>query len=119
MALMSVSHVRAQPAASAPTTAAVLRCGWFENPTPANAWLTDRDGEWTIAVQGGHQAEGAWPRFTRARWVRTNGNYGHGCACLKLVADTSERVVTRIVQASSRPLQSCRRDRRLREPKPE
>jgi hypothetical protein len=20
------------------------RCGWFQNPTPANAWLTDKDG---------------------------------------------------------------------------
>ncbi len=29
------------------------RCGWFENPTPANATLTDRDGTWEIASQGG------------------------------------------------------------------
>jgi hypothetical protein len=29
------------------------RCGWFSNPTPANIWLYDRDGDWTIGVQGG------------------------------------------------------------------
>jgi hypothetical protein len=31
------------------------RCGWLENPTPANYCLTDRDGEWTIGVQGGYR----------------------------------------------------------------
>jgi hypothetical protein len=30
------------------------RCGWFSNPTPGNAWLKDRDGEWTIGTQGNH-----------------------------------------------------------------
>lgn len=46
---------------------AKVRCGWFENPTPANAWLTDRDGDWIIPVQGGHQANGDWPAFPRER----------------------------------------------------
>jgi hypothetical protein len=119
MTVLWAAHALAQTSAAAPAPVAAQRCGWFENPTPANAWLTDRDGEWTIAVQGGHQAEGDWPRFSRARWVRTNGHYGHGCACLKVEVDAPERVVTRIVQASSRPLQTCRRDRALREPKTE
>ena len=34
------------------------RCGYLANPTPANWWLTDHHGEWTIGVQGGYQAEG-------------------------------------------------------------
>ena len=34
------------------------RCGWLQNPTPANYWLIDRDGEWTIGAQGGYQAPG-------------------------------------------------------------
>ncbi|MBL7685903.1 MAG: DUF4087 domain-containing protein, partial [Deltaproteobacteria bacterium] len=34
------------------------RCGWIDNPTPANWDLTDRDRTWTIGVQGGVQAEG-------------------------------------------------------------
>ncbi|WP_010650712.1 DUF4087 domain-containing protein, partial [Vibrio campbellii] len=28
------------------------RCGWLENPSPANMWLIDRDGSWDISVQG-------------------------------------------------------------------
>ena len=28
------------------------RCGWISNPTPANYWLSDRDGEWTIMGRG-------------------------------------------------------------------
>jgi len=95
----------------------VLRCGWFENPTPGNAWLTDRDGQWLIGLQGGHQAEGDWPRFTPARWVRTNGHYGHGCACLRVVADEASYEVQRIVSATSRPLRVCRRDKALTEPR--
>src|SRR5262249_57206442 len=58
------------------------RCGWFSNPTPANAWLQDKDGEWTIAVQGGHQADGDWPAFKRRHCVRTNhGGAGQGWRC--------------------------------------
>src|SRR5688572_15850301 len=60
------------------------RCGWFSNPTPANASLHDRDDEWVIGVQGGHQAEGDWPSFAPKQWVETNGHYGHGCACLRV-----------------------------------
>ncbi|HRB21197.1 MAG TPA: DUF4087 domain-containing protein [Nitrosomonas sp.] len=46
-------------------------CGWFDNPTPANAWLTDHHGEWTIAVQGGYQAEGDWPSFSDSQPIFT------------------------------------------------
>ena len=34
------------------------RCGWLQNPTPANYWLIDRDGEWTLSAQGGYHAPG-------------------------------------------------------------
>src|SRR5919112_1913201 len=87
-ALISVSaHPRPRAAASSsPSPSAQLetRCGWFSNPTPANIWLYDKDGEWTIGVQGGYQVESDWdwPEFKRGQWVETNGNYGHGCACL-------------------------------------
>lgn len=92
------------------------RCGWFHNPTPGNATLTDRDGEWVIATQGGASAEGDWPVFTDAQWKKTNGHYGHGCACMKVVVDRSEQRVLRIASATAKPLKACREDRAL--PKP-
>jgi hypothetical protein len=106
----------APAAASATAASPALRCGWFVNPTPGNAWLIDRDGEWVIGLQGGHQADGDWPTFSAARWVRDNGHYGHGCACLRMTADPHTRQVLRIDEAASRPLAVCRRDRRLPRP---
>src|SRR5437868_13194364 len=62
------------------------RCGWLSNPTPANISLFDRDGEWIFGVQGGYQVEGDWdwPAFGARDWVKTNGNYGYGCACFDM-----------------------------------
>ncbi len=92
------------------------RCGWFSNPTPANISLYDRDGDWTIGVQGGYQVEGDWdwPDFKPRQWVRTNGNYGHGCACLQLRVDKKTGRVLEIKSARARPLSACRRDRALK-----
>jgi len=106
--------------ASAPAGQAVNRCGWFDNPTPGNAWLYDRDGEWTIGIQGGHQAKGAWPQFRKAEWVRTgHGSAGHGCVCLKLVADAESRNVVNIVSARAKPLSACRSDAAIKGKEPE
>lgn len=101
-----------------PAEAAVLRCGWFENPTPGNAWLTDRDAEWTIGIQGGHQAEGDWPTFGARQWVATNRSYGHGCACMQVIADGDTHEIRRILSARARPLAACRSDPALKEPRP-
>ena len=92
------------------------RCGWFVNPTPANIWLYDRDGEWTIGVQGGYQIEEewAWPKFTARQWVQTNGNYGYGCACLQLRLNKQAGEVLEIKSARARPLAACHRDRSLK-----
>ena len=92
------------------------RCGWFSNPTPANISLYDRDGDWTIGVQGGYQVEGDWdwPEFKPRQWVQTNGNYGHGCACLQLRVDKKSGRVLEIKSARARPLSACRRDRALK-----
>lgn len=104
--------------ASAAPPAATQRCGWFENPTPGNAYLKDHDGEWTVAEQGMHQAKGVWPpKFKPGQWVKTgNGSYGYGCACLKVMADESTMQVTRIISSVSRPLAVCRKDATLTEP---
>lgn len=90
------------------------RCGWFSNPTPANASLHDRDDEWIVGVQGGHQAEGDWPHFGPKQWVETNGHYGHGCACLRVKVERATNRVLVIESARARPLSACRRDRALK-----
>lgn len=109
----------AQTAAAAASVSPVneWRCGWFENPTPGNAWLTDRHGQWLVGVQGGHQADGDWPSFSNDRWVRSNRQYGYGCACLRAVVDAKTMQVLRIIHGSSLPLEVCRNDPTL--PRPE
>lgn len=90
------------------------RCGWFSNPTPANAWLWDREAEWTIGVQGGFQAEGEWPTFKPTQWVRQNRNYGYGCACLQVRVDKQTHEVLEIKSSRARPLTQCRKDPALK-----
>ena len=106
--------------ASGPAQPIKTRCGWFENPTPQNASLLDRDGEWVLSVQGGHQAKGNWPMFKASQWVRTNvGSYGYGCACLKVQTATDSVDVTRIVSSYAKPLSACRKDKALKDLEPE
>ena len=105
-------------AAAAQSGPVETRCGWLQNPTPANWWLVDRDGEWTLGVQGGYQAPGMdeMPDMSSAGWVEVNGHYGYGCACMTITADSDGRV-TRIADAQPRPLKQCRADGKL--PRPE
>lgn len=113
-----VAQSPVQPPAPLASRTATLenRCGWFHNPTPGNATLTDRDGEWVISTQAGPEADGDWPVFTDAQWKKTNGHYGHGCACMKVVVDRSERRVLHIASATAKPLKACREDRALPRP---
>ncbi|MGQ0588249.1 MAG: DUF4087 domain-containing protein [Sphingosinicella sp.] len=106
LALVALGAIQSQPE---------RRCGWLQNPTPANWWLVDRDGEWLIGAQGGYQAPGMdnMPDMTTRGWVRTNGYYGHGCACMTVETDRRTMRITRIRSASPVPLSQCRRDRRL------
>lgn len=115
--LSAAAIVGGSPAPPAEAGAARFetRCGWFSNPTPGNAWLHDREGDWTVGVQGGHQAEGDWPSFGRRQWVLTNvGSYGYGCACLQVRVNRETREVLEIRRARARPLSACRRDRSLK-----
>jgi len=91
------------------------RCGWLDNPTPANVWFTDRDGEWLIGVQGGYQAEGEWPwpKFKPRQWTKTNNNYGYGCACLRVRVDRTTKRVIEIKSSRARPLSACNNDKFL------
>lgn len=93
------------------------RCGWIANPTPANWWLNDSTGEWTISVQGGYQAEGTdnIPDFGN-KWIKTNGNYGYGCACMKVTTDKSEMKILDISSVTVRPISACKKDKKLKRP---
>lgn len=87
--------------------AAEMRCGWFYNPSPANAYFMDKDGEWTIGVQGGFQAEGDWPEI--GEQVVVNRNKGYGCTCA--VVETAEGgYITKIISSEPRTLEICRAD---------
>jgi hypothetical protein len=92
------------------------RCGWFHNPTPANFGLYDRDGEWLIGAQGGYQVEGDWdwPSFKAGQWLKTNGSYGYGCACMQIRVDRQTKKVIEIKSSRARPLAVCRRDPTLK-----
>ncbi len=94
------------------------RCGWLVNPTPANWWLRDRDGEWVLSVQGREPVPGMdlIPDMSTRGWVETNGHYGHGCACLVMETDAAARRVLRVVAAEPLPLSRCRADRALPPP---
>jgi hypothetical protein len=123
-AALAQAETKAAPApdeAPAPTAAAAAgerRCGWLSNPTPGNYWLTDKDGQWILATQGGDQAPGMddMPDMSTAGWVETNVHYGYGCACITIDHDPATRKVTRIAKAEPKPLKQCRADRSL--PKP-
>lgn len=108
----------AWPSVSMDSLAAETRCGWFLNPTPSNAWLIDAVGEWVISMQGGEQAEGNWPVFKRSQWVKTNGSYGYGCACMKVETNPSDKRITKIVSGYAKSLSSCRADKALKGKEP-
>ena len=121
--LTKQSAASGQPAALTATVennsaAEQTRCGWYSNPTPGNHWLDDRHGQWIIGTQGGHQAEGDYPPpFKRSQWVRTNGNYGYGCACIRGTFDADKKEVKVVTRATARSLAACRRDKTLKEPR--
>jgi len=100
---------------SGPQSSIQHRCGWLDNPTPANWWLTDSQGEWILSVQGGYQAPGMddMPDMSEHGWVKTNGYYGYTCACLDVTVDPAKKLISRLVRATQIPLRQCRADRKL------
>ena len=88
------------------------------NPTPANAWLIDREGEWTIGIQGGYQAEGDWPDIAKNQWIETNVHYGYGCACIRASFDRKTERVLEIKRSYGKPLSACRKDPALKKKEP-
>lgn len=95
-----------------PANPTETRCGWLQNPTPANWWLDDRDGSWTISVQGGYQARGMdnMPNIDEREYVTTNVHYGYTCACLRVVTDKNQMRIISIKSGQQLPLSTCRKD---------
>lgn len=116
--VLVVTGKAALEGSSAAEALAETRCGWFENPTPANAWLTDAKGQWIIGTQGGSQADGDWPSFGKSQWIKTNGSYGYGCACMKVTTDADDMKVLSILSATAKPLSACRKDKALKGKEP-
>jgi len=116
LAAVVVAYGQSRPAGGAAVKQFETRCGWFSNPTPANMWLYDREGEWTIGAQGGYQVEGDWdwPSFKDRQWVETNGHYGYGCVCMQLRVNRQTKKVLEIKSSRARPLAACRRDPSLK-----
>lgn len=106
--LLLVSVVRAD---------AEMRCGWLENPTPANWWLVDGDGTWILSTQGSPEPKGMdlIPDVSAHDFVKTNGSYGYACACLDARFDGDKSAIE-IKSVRQLPLGKCRKDRSL--PKP-
>jgi hypothetical protein len=91
------------------------RCGWFANPSPNNATLTDRDGEWDVSVQGEYEAQGEWPEFPKSQWIYSgNADYGSGCACMNVRTDSDTHRVIEIKSSAAKPLSLCRRDKAIK-----
>jgi hypothetical protein len=101
------------------TTAAAAenRCGWVQNPTPGNWWLTDADGQWTIMTQGSYEAPGmdAIGDISAGDYVANNGNYGYACGCMNVETD-GEGVVTQIYSFRQLSIAKCENDSALPAP---
>lgn len=95
-----------------------LRCGWLQNPSPANQWLSDKDGTWDISIQGRFTSSGieTLKDFPDKEFVKTNGSYGYGCACIRADVDLDKKEVMKIYSSKILPLSRCQGDRALSEP---
>ena len=94
----------------------VTRCGWVQNPTPGNWWLTDAEGDWILATQGSDNgAEGMdlIGDISAHDYVMSNGNYGYACGCMKVIANRDTMQVERVLSFRQLPLSKCDRDPNL------
>ena len=90
------------------------RCGWLENPTPANLWLIDSESEWTLSIQGrGFINEDSienMPTIDQNEFVRTNGYYGFSCVCLNVKTDKKNSEILEVYSSEQLLLKQCLED---------
>ncbi|MDQ0135466.1 hypothetical protein J2T08_003387 [Neorhizobium galegae] len=97
--------------------AAENRCGWIQNPTPGNWWLDDAEGTWVIRSQGSEDEPKGMdliPDISERDYVRTNGNYGYACGCMRV--ETDDVHIVEILSFRQVKLSQCRSDRTLGSP---
>lgn len=98
--------------------AAETRCGWLENPSPANLWLIDADSIWTISEQGGVTVSDSsmdnLPTTNDDEYVRTNVNYGFSCVCLRVDTDRSSSRILVVHSGEQLLLKQCLEDPKIR-----
>ena len=100
-----------------PTLASAdTRCGWFSNPTPANVFLDDAHGGWTLSAQGRGGAPGfddLWAsEGSPEEWVLMSpAGYGYGCACVEGdFGPVGSQQVLEVRRYWHRPLAACASD---------
>lgn len=104
---------------TAPLIAKEYRCGWLLNPTPANFYFIDKEGEWGLSEQGMSSplSDQSWdnmPESNDNEFVRINGNYGFSCVCLNVKTNKKNRRILEIYKKSkSLLLKRCLEDREL------
>ncbi|MHA6492958.1 DUF4087 domain-containing protein [Pseudomonas borbori] len=90
------------------------RCGWLENPTPANLWLIDSESEWTLSIQGkgfiNEDSIEKMPAIDENEFVRTNGNYGFSCVCLNVKTNKERSEILEVYGGEQLLLKKCLED---------
>ena len=104
--LIVLAIISSIPIIAVPAIATETRCGWLYNPTPRNWYLIDKDGSWIISMQGGYEAQGMenLPTYNEKEYVKTNGYYGYGCACMDVATDSARLKISEIRGGESLPL---------------
>jgi len=93
-----------------------MRCGWLENPSPANIWLIDKDATWFLSAQGrfnlDHQSlDLAYEGIkNKEQFVKTNENYGFSCACLTVDVNEDAEEIVKVYKSTQLNLKQCLAD---------
>ena len=113
--LIASCLVSANASAGGPLT----RCGWVSNPTPGNWYLTDGDGDWTLATQGSDEEAAGMDvigDISAGDYKATNGNYGYACGCMKVSDDPANMRITEVFSFRQSKLAKCANDPKLPSP---
>lgn len=107
-------------AANAEAAGPLTRCGWVSNPTPGNWYLSDSDGDWTLATQGSDEEAMGMDvigDISAGDYEATNGNYGYACGCMKVRDDPASMRILEVFSFRQSKLAKCEKDPNLPSPR--